>query len=114
MGCGNTGLVEVSTKINRDQIVARYEADQRKREREQEREAAKLRGLTCPYCERRQYDGQPVRPMLLVQSDTEGWISGGPVRVLVARRGLGAYGQQHAPGIPANDRRRGDNTTCGS
>ena len=46
-------LVEVPTKINRDQIVARYEADQRKRERE----AEKLQDLTCPYCERRKYDG---------------------------------------------------------
>ena len=46
-------LVEVSTKINRDQIVARYEADQRKREREAER----LRDMTCTYCERRKYDG---------------------------------------------------------
>ena len=46
-------LVEVSTKINREQIVAQYEADRSK----QEREAAKLRDLTCPYCERRKYDG---------------------------------------------------------
>ena len=46
-------LAEVSTNINRDQIVARYEAGQRK----QEREAARLRELTCPYCERRKYDG---------------------------------------------------------
>ena len=46
-------LVEVPTKINRDQIVARYEADERNRERE----AEKLRDLTCPYCERRKYDG---------------------------------------------------------
>ncbi len=46
-------LVDVPTKINRDQIVARYEAEQRKRERE----AEKLVGLTCPYCERRKYDG---------------------------------------------------------
>lgn len=46
-------LVEVSTKINREQIVSRYEADERKRERE----AEKLQGLTCPYCERRTYDG---------------------------------------------------------
>ena len=46
-------LGEVPTKINRDQIVARYEADERKRERE----AEKLQDLTCPYCERRKYDG---------------------------------------------------------
>ena len=46
-------LVEVPTKINREQIVARYEADQRKRERA----AEKLRDVTCPYCERRKYDG---------------------------------------------------------
>ena len=46
-------LVEVPTKINREQIVARYEADQRKRELE----AKKLQDLTCPYCERRRYDG---------------------------------------------------------
>ena len=46
-------LVEVSTKINRNQIVARYEADQRK----QDREAEKLLDLTCLYCERRKYDG---------------------------------------------------------
>ena len=46
-------LFAVSTKLNRDQIVARYEADQRK----QEREAERLRELTCPYCEVRKYDG---------------------------------------------------------
>ena len=46
-------LVEVPMKINHDQIVARYEADERKRERE----AEKLRDLTCPYCQRRKYDG---------------------------------------------------------
>ncbi len=46
-------LVEVPAKVNRDQIIARYEAEQRKRERE----AEKLRSLTCRYCERRQYDG---------------------------------------------------------
>ena len=46
-------LVEVSTKISREQIVARYEANERKRERE----ATKLQDLTCPYCERRKYDG---------------------------------------------------------
>ena len=46
-------LVEVPTKINRNQIVARYEADEQKREHE----AEKLRDLACQYCERRKYDG---------------------------------------------------------
>lgn len=46
-------LTGVSTKVTRDQLIARYEAGLRK----QEREAEKLRDLTCPYCERRKYDG---------------------------------------------------------
>lgn len=46
-------LVEVTTRINRNQLISRYESEQRRLERE----AAKLRDLTCPYCERRKYDG---------------------------------------------------------
>ena len=57
-------LIDVPTKVNRNQVVSKYEADLRREEaelRRQEREAAKeyakLQDLTCPYCERRQYDG---------------------------------------------------------
>lgn len=46
-------LAEVTTKVNREQLISRYEAD----ERRQEREAAKLRDLVCSYCERRRFDG---------------------------------------------------------
>ena len=46
-------LAEVSTKVNHDQLIARYETDSRK----QERESEKLRDLTCPHCERRKYNG---------------------------------------------------------
>lgn len=46
-------LANVPTKLNREQVISWHEADERKRERE----AEKLRGLTCSYCERRKYDG---------------------------------------------------------
>ena len=44
---------DITTKVNRNQVISRYEAEQRR----QEREAAKLRDLLCPYCERRRFDG---------------------------------------------------------
>ena len=61
-------LVSVATKVNRDDLVARHEADERKREQEEERQreqeerkyeqkAAKLRDLLCQYCQTRKYDG---------------------------------------------------------
>ena len=46
-------LADITTKVNRNQVISRYEAEQRR----QEREAAKLRDLLCPYCERRRFDG---------------------------------------------------------
>ena len=53
-------LVAVTTKVNRDDLVARHEADERKREQEEdkrEHEKDKLRELICPYCKQREYDG---------------------------------------------------------
>ena len=47
---------DITTKVNRNQVISRYEAEQRR----QEREAAKLRDLLCPYCERRRFDGNRV------------------------------------------------------
>ena len=46
-------LADVTTKVNRNQLISRYESEQRRLERE----AAKLRDLICQYCERRRYDG---------------------------------------------------------
>ncbi len=46
-------LVEVPTRINREQVIAQYEAAEEKRERE----VARLQDLTCRFCERRKYDG---------------------------------------------------------
>ena len=52
-GLRNYRLGQVSTTIDPGQLVARREADIR----QQKKEAEKLQGLTCPYCERRTYDG---------------------------------------------------------
>ena len=49
-------LVEVSTDVDRDSIIAEAEEEERLRQ-EAMRESIELMNLLCPYCERRQYNG---------------------------------------------------------